>query len=204
MAGFNLRSPITGLSVHADLAEPAVGLAVGAPQRETFAPAEGALKPIRLAEPFEHLRDLSDALLQSAGARPKVYLAALGHEARHRRRVQFIREWLEAGGFEAVYDGETTTAEEAVARFKASGAQLACLCGTDDAYAEQAESVAKAFKASGVKGVALAGRPGEFERAWRAAGVDAFIFAGGDAVATLQSLYGRIGVSTEVRGAMAL
>ena len=51
--------------------------------------------------------------------RPKVYLAALGPEARHRRRVQFMREWLEAGGFEAVYDGETTTAEEAVARLRA-------------------------------------------------------------------------------------
>ncbi len=105
-----------------------------------------------------------------------------------------MREWLEVGGFEAVYDGETTTAEEAVARLKASGALLVCLCGTDDAYAEQAEAFAKAFKASGVKGVALAGRPGEFERAWRAAGVDEFIFAGGDAVATLQSLYRRIGV----------
>ena len=108
-----------------------------------------------------------------------------------------MREWLEIGGFEAVYEGETATAEEAVARLKASGAQLVCLCGADDAYAEQAEAFAKAFKASGVKGVALAGRPGEFERAWRAAGVDDFIFAGGDAVATLESLYRRIGVETK-------
>ena len=46
--------------------------------------------------------------------RPKVYLAALGPETEHRRRVQFVREWLEAGGFEAVYDGESATAEEAV------------------------------------------------------------------------------------------
>jgi methylmalonyl-CoA mutase len=48
--------------------------------------------------------------------------------------------------------------------------------------------------ASSVKGIALAGRPGESEREWRAAGVDDFIFAGGDAVATLQSLYRRITV----------
>ena len=68
---------------------------------------------MRLAEPFERLRDLSDAYLRSAGARPKVYLAALGPEARHRPRVQFVREWLEAGGFEAVYDGETATADDA-------------------------------------------------------------------------------------------
>ena len=88
----------------------------------------------------------------------------------------------------------------ALARLKESGAPLVCLCGTDDAYAEQAEAFAKAFKASGAKGVALAGRPGEFERAWRAAGVDEFIFAGGDAVATLESLYRRIRVPIDSCG----
>jgi methylmalonyl-CoA mutase len=199
----SLEAPITGVSVHADLAEPPVEVAVGAPEREMFAPADGALMPMRLAQPFERLRDLSDAYLRSNGARPKVYLAALGSESKHRGRVQFMREWLEAGGFEAVYGGETPTAEEAVVRLKSSGARLVCLCGTDDAYAEEAEAFAKVFKASGVKGVALAGRPGESERAWRAAGVDEFIFAGGDAVVTLQSLYGRIGVPTEARGAVA-
>ena len=184
-----LKAPITGVSAHANLAERPVEVAVGAPERERFAPAEGALMPMRLAEPFERLRDRSDVHLHRTGARPKVYLAALGPEARHRRRVQFMREWLEVGGFEAVYDGETATAEAAVARARESGALLVCLCGTDDAYSEHAEAFAKAFKASGAKGVALAGRPGESERAWRAAGVDDFIFAGGDAVATLESLY---------------
>jgi methylmalonyl-CoA mutase len=192
-----LKVPITGVSAHADLAERPVQVVAGAPDREAFAAAEGALAPIRLAQPFERLRDCSDAFLRSTGARPKVYLAALGPEARHRRRVQFIREWLEVGGFEAVYDGETKTVEAAVALLEASGALLVCLCGADNAYAEQAEAFAKAFKASGAKGVALAGRPGEFERAWRAAGVDEFIFAGEDAVATLQALYRRIGVETK-------
>ena len=192
-----LKAPITGVSVHADLGEPPVAVSVGAPEPKTFAPDEGALTPIRLAEPFERLRDLSDALLRSAGSRPKVYLAALGSETGHRRRVQFIREWLEAGGFEAVYEGEIAAARAASAQLKATGALLVCLCGTDEAYAEQAESFAKAFKAAGLKSVALAGRPGEFERAWRAAGVDEFIFAGADAVATFQALYRRIGVGTK-------
>ena len=154
-----LKAPITGVSAHADLAERPVEIVAGAPDREAFAAAEGALAPIRLAEPFERLRDCSDAYLRSTGGRPKVYLAALGPEARHRRRVQFMREWLEVGGFEAVYEGESKTAEAAVVRLKASGAALVCLCGTDDAYAEHAEAFAKAFKASGAKGVALAGRP---------------------------------------------
>ena len=189
-----LKTPITGVSAHADLDERPVEVAAGAPEREAFALAESGLAPFRLAEPFERLRDLSDAFRQRNGVRPKVYLAALGAEPKHRRRVRFMREWLEAGGFEAVYDGETATPEEAVERARASGAALVCLCGADDAYARQAETFARAFKASGAKGVALAGRPGEFERAWRAAGVDEFIFAGGDAVAGLQALYRRIGV----------
>lgn len=189
-----VKPPITGVSAHADLAERPAEIAPGAPERETLATAEGALAPIRLAEPFERLRECSDAFLARAGARPKVYLAALGPELRHRRRVAFMREWLEAGGFEAVYDGESATAEAAVERLEASGAPLVCLCGADDAYAEQAEAFAKAFEAAGVKGVALAGRPGESERASRAAGVDDFIFSGQDAVATLQELYRRIGV----------
>ena len=155
-----LKAPITGVSAHADLAEPPVEIAIGAPEREAFAPADGAMAPIRLAEPFERLRDRSDAFLRSTGARPKVYLAALGPEGKHRRRVQFVREWLEIGGFEAVYDGEATTADDAVTRLKASGARLVCLCGTDDAYAERAEAFAKAFKASGANGVALAGPTG--------------------------------------------
>jgi methylmalonyl-CoA mutase len=192
-----LKAPITGVSAHANLDERPVEVAAGAPERERFATVEGAFTPMRLAEPFERLRDCSDACLQSTGARPKVYLAALGPETKHRHRVQFMREWLEVGGFEAVYDGETTTPEAAVARLRESGALLACLCGTDDAYSEQAEAFAKAFKASGAKGVALGGRPGESERAWRAAGVDEFIFAGADAVATLQALYRHIGAETK-------
>ena len=53
-----------------------------------------ALPSLRLAEPFEALRDKSDAILKTTGARPKVFLANLGklvgvHRARH-LRPQFL------------------------------------------------------------------------------------------------------------------
>jgi methylmalonyl-CoA mutase len=188
-----VKSPITGVSAHADLTEQGVEVARGAPEREALAPAEGALAPLRLAEPFERLRDKSDAIVLRTGSRPRVYLAALGLEPEHRGRIAYMREWLEAGGFEAVYDGQSATAEEAVERLKASGALLVCLCGDHDAYAAQAEAFARSIKASGAKGLALAGRPGDREAEWRAAGVDDFIFSGGDAVAALEGLYRRIG-----------
>jgi methylmalonyl-CoA mutase len=41
----------------------------------------------------------------------------------------------------------------------------------------------------------LAGRPGDREAAYRSAGVDAFIYAGCDAVAALNAVYDEIGVS---------
>ncbi len=188
-----VRSPITGVSAHADLAEPRVEVALGAPEREALTPIEGALAPFRLAEPFERLRDKSEAIVQRMGSRPRVYLAALGPEPAHRGRVADVREWLEAGGFEADYDGESATAEDAVERMKASGAPLVCLCGDDKAYAAQAEAFAKSIKASGAKALALAGRPGDHEARWRAAGIDDFIFAGADAVSALEGLYRRIG-----------
>jgi len=75
------------------------------------------------------------------------------------------------------------------AAFKTSGAALACLCSSDKIYAEQAIAAAKALHAAGAKHIYLAGRPGEQEAALRAAGVNDFIVAGGDALATLQEAY---------------
>ena len=187
-----LKAPITGISAHPDLDETPAEVAPGAPDREQLAATAGALAPMRLAEPFEALRDRSDAHLRKTGARPKAYVVALGPEPAHRRRVAFIREWFEAGGIEPVYDGEAVAPEDAAKRFAASGAEIACLCGDDAAYGAAAEACARAVKAVGVKGLCLAGRPGEAEAALRSAGVDDFIFAGGDAIAALEGLYRRV------------
>ncbi len=190
--GARLKAPITGVSAHANLGEAPVSSAPGAPEPQKAVVVEGALNPIRVAEPFEKLRDRSDALLAARGRRPKAYLVAIGAEPSHRRRVGFIREWLEAGGFEPVHDGASATADDAAKRFAASGAALACLCGDDESYAACAPAFAAALKGAGAKSVILAGRPGEAEAALRSAGVDDFAFAGSDAVAGLESLYRRI------------
>ena len=52
---------------------------------------------------------------------------------------------------------------------------------------------AREFIAAGAKAVYLAGRQKD-EGPWRAAGVDGFIFAGADMIATLKDLHGKIGV----------
>ena len=85
--------------------------------------------------------------------------------------------------------GEVKDFAALAAAFGASGAALACLCSSDKVYAEQAAAAATALQAAGAKHIYLAGRPGDQETAFRAAGVNDFVFAGGDALATLQEAY---------------
>ena len=155
-----------------------------------------ALAPMRLAAPFEELRDKSDEILQATGARPKVFLACLGTPADFTARATFAKSFFETGGIEAVEGPHRPASgqsrEQFAAAFKTSGAALACLCSSDKVYADQALGAAKELQAAGAKHIYLAGRPAELEAALRAAGVGDFIFAGGDAVATLQNAYQRM------------
>jgi methylmalonyl-CoA mutase len=148
-----------------------------------------ALPPIRLAVPFERLRDRSDELLKAGGARPKVFLANLGTSADFTARATFAKSFFETGGIEAVDTEGFADPAALTAAFRASGAALACLCSSDKVYAAQAAVAAEALQSAGAKHIYLAGRAGEQEATLRAAGVDDFIFAGGDALATLQEAY---------------
>jgi methylmalonyl-CoA mutase len=194
------------------------------------------LAALRLAAPFETLRDASDRMLARSGARPKVFLANLGSLADFTARATFAANFFAAGGIAAVTfvyplssplpDGERSAAQRPgegdpispqgpdpspgvpspmaadhplpmgeektaplVAAFKASGAVLACLCGSDKVYARDAAASASALKAAGARHIYLAGRPGEREANDRAAGVQTFIYAGCDALATLQAAH---------------
>jgi methylmalonyl-CoA mutase len=151
-----------------------------------------ALPPMRLAVPFEKLRDKSDEILKKTGARPKVFLANLGTPADFTARAAFAKSFFETGGIEAIDTDGFADPTALAAAFKASGAVLACLCSSDKVYAGQATAAAKALQAAGAKHIYLAGRPGEQEASLRAAGVNDFVFAGGDALATLQVVYKRM------------
>lgn len=148
-----------------------------------------ALSPMRLAAPFEALRDRSDQILKERGVRPKVFLANLGPAADFSARATFARSFFETGGIEAIDSEGFTDPAALAAAYKASGADLACLCSSDKVYAALAADAAKALQGVGTRYIYLAGRPGEREAAFRAAGVNDFVFAGGDALATLQEAY---------------
>lgn len=152
-----------------------------------------ALAPIRLAAPFETLRDLSDRLLKTSGKRPAIFLANLGTAADFTARATFAKSFFETGGIEAIDTEGFSDPAALAAAFKSSGAALVCLCSSDKVYAVGAEAAARALHDAGAKHIYLAGRPGELEAALRTAGVGEFIFAGGDALAMLKTAYKRLG-----------
>jgi methylmalonyl-CoA mutase len=91
--------------------------------------------------------------------------------------------------------GEVKTDLSALdAAFKASGATLACLCSSDKVYAAEAVETARALKSAGATHIYLAGRPGELEAALKAAGVQDFVYAGCDVVATLRGAHDSLGL----------
>jgi methylmalonyl-CoA mutase len=148
-----------------------------------------ALSPMRLAAPFERLRDRSDQIQKASGGRPKVFLANLGTPADFTARATFAKSFFETGGIEAVDTEGFTDPASLAAAFKASGATLVCLCSSDKIYAQQAMAAPKALQAAGARHIYQAGRPGELEAALRTAGVNEFVFAGSDALTVLQEAY---------------
>ena len=181
------RDALTGTSDFAALDETAPAVldvpVIATPKEAVVAVTAEALPRIRLAEPFERLREASDRMLAQAGARPRVFLANLGKLSDFTARAAFAKNFFEAGGIEAMTNDGFGSRHEMAAAFKASGARLACLCASDKIYATDAVDAAKAL--AGATRIYLAGRPREIEPALRAAGVETFIFAGCDVLSVL-------------------
>jgi methylmalonyl-CoA mutase len=146
-----------------------------------------ALGPIRLAEPFERLRDRSDSYLAQHGTRPKVFLACLGRAADFNARASFAKSLFESGGIEAVEGKGDNLAK----RFKESGAKLACLCSSDKVYEREAEGTAKALIEAGSARIYLAGKPAD-RAALERAGITSFLHQGCDTLQILNVAYDEI------------
>lgn len=181
----------------------AIGATIFPNFEETEPPVDGALRPrpdlkgkplapMRLAAPFEALRDISDHVATTRGWRPKIFLANLGTFAEFTARATFAKNFFEVGGIEVVF-GEGD-AQSFGSEFAATGTPLACLCSTDARYEKEAAAVALALKIAGAKHIYLARRPGEGESAFRSAGVQSFIYEGCDALATLRNAYDILGI----------
>ena len=191
------KDAITGTSEFPDVYEAPVAVLVPAPAA-TAMPGFGqfaSLAPMRAAEPFEALRDAADR----AAARPTVFIATLGPIAEFTARATFAKNLFEAGGVaapvpEGFSAGDATDLAALTEAFRASGAKVACLCSSDERYAREAAEATRALQGAGAAAIWLAGRPGELEADLRAAGIEGFVFAGCDVLATLRQVHATLGL----------
>ncbi|WP_226886606.1 methylmalonyl-CoA mutase subunit beta [Nisaea nitritireducens] len=145
-----------------------------------------------LGEGFEALRAASDAALEKSGARPRIFQLNLGTPADYTARGTFAQNYFAAGGIESI--PAETGGGDLGAAFEKSGCRFAVLCSSDKIYGEAAVETAEVLKKSGAERILLAGRPGDNEDAWRAAGIDGFIYVGDQTLATLRDLAAGLGV----------
>jgi methylmalonyl-CoA mutase len=154
------------------------------------------LAPHPFAEPFEELRDASDAWKSARGHAPRVFLANLGPVSHHSARATYSKNFCEAGGFEVICNAGFKDTDSAAKAFEESKATIAVICSSDKLYPDLVPQAAPKLKEAGARSVVLAGNPGANEAAWRAAGVDRFIFVKCDVLATLHEMLREEGVLT--------
>jgi methylmalonyl-CoA mutase len=180
--------PITGTSEFPDLREAAVSVLIAAPETFSHDVAGSTSVPLpslRLAEPFERLRNRSDLILEQTGARPKVFLANLGPPSAFTARAGFAKNFFEAAGIEALTNDGFASLDDMAADYRASKAKLACLCSSDEVYAVHAVDAARTLKVADCRHIYLAGKSRDLIEPLRQAGVASDIYAGCDALQVL-------------------
>jgi methylmalonyl-CoA mutase len=167
------RRRLTGVSEFPDLRE-------RLPERRPHPDLAPAARVESYAAPFERLRD-------HPPGRP-VFLATMGPVAAHTARASFAANLLAAGGVETVTAGPTKDVAGVLAGY--DGEAVACLCGTDRAYAEWGADLAAALRQAGATYVVVAGKPGDLP-------VDDSAALGDDALAFLGRARAQLGAHQE-------
>ena len=151
------RRPLTGLSEFPNLAE-------ALPERASDDRPDGVR---RYGAAYEALRD-------EPAAAP-VFLATLGPVAAHTARATFATNLFAAGGIAVEPAGATQDVDAVLAAY--AGQPVACLAGTDAAYADRGPEVVRALREAGARRVIVAGRPKDLDVDDSCAmGVDALAF----------------------------
>jgi len=173
---------LTGTNVYPDIAEAPPAVLDVAPHVaanvEVATITTTPLPRLRLAEPFEALRDQSDRTLAATGSRPKVFLATLGVPAEFTACASFAKNFFEAGGIEAV--------SGPVSEYRADQAAIACLCPSLKVSEQELASAAATLKQNGARHIYCVGR---LAGRHTSVGAQTFIDESSDALATLTAAY---------------
>ncbi len=149
----------------------------------------------RLAQEFEDLRFMSDAIAAKTGHRLRIALVNLGSAADFTGRATFAKNFFEAGGIETVGSAGSLTIDDAIAAYKVTGVSIAVICGTDKQYTEMGAELAAALKGAGCTRLYLAGKPSNATDV-EAAGIDESIYMGCDVIEAVQRAYRALGHMT--------
>ncbi len=170
------RRTLVGVNNYPNLAEKAPEAEL--PEAE---PGNG-LPQVRLAEPFEQIRQRTEQHAKKEGRYPKVLLLKRGDVKMKGARANFCLNFFGCAGFEMVESEE----------YSGSDADLIILCSSDPEYGEFAREVCPRVKAP----VLVAGNPKEQIEALRAAGVQGFIHIFSDAIECLTEWQNRLGMGS--------
>lgn len=196
------REPITGTSEYPNLGEADVTVLLPLPpqgrKQEGAPPAPEAVHVVplpsaRIAEPFERLRDRSDAALARTGTRPTVFLANLGPLSAFGARAMFAKNFFETGGIQSLSNDGASSLTEIHQAAIDSKAKLICVCSSDDIYHNHAIAAVKTLRETFSGPIFLAGRPADLEQDLREAGVTEFIYGGCDVLGLLSQALDRAG-----------
>ncbi|MCC7126857.1 MAG: hypothetical protein IT178_18550 [Acidobacteria bacterium] len=152
--------------------------------------ADGPVDPVRhyLADDFEALRDRADAVTARTGTPPAILAVISGTPASYAARLDWVRDLVATAGVRLI-EHTTDEAASGVAAFtRAQQAHAAIIVSADALHASFVPVAATALRQAGVAYIAMAGRPGDQESAYRSAGVDSFAVAGMDAYQFLDTL----------------
>ncbi len=183
------KEELTGVSSFPDLDETPVSVDPHPVPDDLEDPAI-TVEPIPLrrpAEPFEMLREASDAYLEACEHRPGISLLTLGRSSDYGARASYAEMFFAAGGIE-------TVAIDGSGAYDKSVSPIACLCASDDIYGDEGAQTAKTLKDAGAMRVYLVGRPGDMRKELRQAGVDGFIHQGCNIIEMLDDAHDVLGL----------
>jgi methylmalonyl-CoA mutase len=136
---FTRKQSIVGTNMYANLAEAAGPASV---QRyNNYLCGERStrinirkINNVRLSEPFEKLRKLSEEIKNKSGSKPNIGMICLGELKNYKPRLDFMKGFAAAGGIEAVDSGSITSLESAKQFILRQDTKYFCFCGSNDQY----------------------------------------------------------------------
>jgi methylmalonyl-CoA mutase len=150
---------------------------------------------MRVAAPFERLRNATVRDGKARKGLPDVFLCNMGGLRDYKARADFSRGFFAIGGYEVVSPEGFKTPEAAAEAFAKSKARVAVICSTDENYPALVPALVAAIRASRPGAViVLAGYSPDQIEAHKQSGVDEFIHVRADAVELLAIFHSRLGI----------